>query len=426
MSQITFLHAADIHLDSPLLSLQLQEQDQLDRMRHACRDSFERLVEFAIEKKVAFLLLAGDLYDHDAPNMQVVVFLRNQLLRLQKNGIRVFIAKGNHDANNKITSALALPGNTHIFSDRKAETIRIDDLAVSVSLHGQSFKPGPVTENLATTFPPAEKGRLNIGVLHTSLAGSLDHDPYAPCALSDLTNHAYQYWALGHIHKAAILSKDPWVVYPGNLQGRHAKESGPKGCVLVTAEDNVVISVEPIDLAVIRWTVLDIDTTNIDSEPKLLELLQTALSTASQEANDRPLAVRVRLIGETTLFDEIAQRPRRLMQTVLEIAGEVGTGDVWIEKIENDTHPPKGGPDTDSLNSAAAELGQIMEELAADPDLLRLPIQQLLEPLRAKLPEELKVIGALHISDSGIDLGTALRRVRPQLAARLVGKGEEP
>ncbi len=237
-----FVHAADIHLDSPLQALALQDAAQIARMRRATRDAFERMIELCIDQQVAFIVLAGDLYDHDCPNMQIAMFLRNQLARLETQGIRVVIKKGNHDADNKITSALALPGNTRILSDRQPETICLDDLPVRVAIHGQSFKPGPVTENLAASYPAPLKGYFNVGVLHTSLAGSADHDIYAPCRLEDLTTRGYGYWALGHIHKHAALARDPWVVYPGNLQGRHAKETGPKGCILVEVEDARVAS----------------------------------------------------------------------------------------------------------------------------------------------------------------------------------------
>src|SRR5262249_7962456 len=143
-----FVHAADLHLDSPLLALSRQDARQLERMRRAGREAFERLVDLCIDQAVALLLIAGDLYDHDCPNMQIAVFLRKELRRLEQKGIRVVIIKGNHDADNKITSALALPANTSILSEQRPQTITFDDLPVRVAVHGQSFKPGPVVENL--------------------------------------------------------------------------------------------------------------------------------------------------------------------------------------------------------------------------------------------------------------------------------------
>lgn len=416
-----FVHAADIHLDSPLQSLVLQDQTQITRMRRACRDAFEGLVDFSIEQQVAFVLLAGDLYDHDSPNMQTAVFLRNQLARLEQNGIRVVIVKGNHDANNKITSALALPSNTQILSDRKPETILFDDLPVRVAIHGQSFKAGPVSENLAASYPAAIPGHLNIGILHTSLSGDLDHDVYAPCKLEDLTTRGYDYWALGHIHKGAKLVSDPWVVYPGNLQGRHAKETGPKGCMLVTVDDDRVSSVELIDLAVVRWELAEVELKGRSRETELVEAIRAALAEAYKEADNRPAAVRLVLSGETPLHDEIERRPKRLLQTVLELAVEIGGNDIWIEKIRNNTVPVTIAlkAQTDETTS---DLMQIMEEVAADTTGVNTLLQRELEPLRTKLPEELKELSPLKLLDDPSSVLSALSRLKPRLASRLAGE----
>ena len=416
-----FIHAADIHLDSPLQSLALQDQAQLTRMRRACRGAFERLVDFSIEQQVAFVLLAGDLYDHDAPNMQTAVFLRTQLARLEKNGIRVVIVKGNHDADNKITSALALPANTRILSDRKPETLLFDDLPVRVAIHGQSFKGGPVLENLAASYPAAKAGYVNIGILHTSLSGDVEHDPYAPCKLEDLTTRGYDYWALGHIHKGAKLLDDPWVVYPGNLQGRHAKETGPKGCMLVEVEDDRISTVELIDLAVVRWESLQIELKGKSREAELVEAIRAALALAHKDAENRPTAVRLTLTGETSLHDLIERRPNRLLQTVMELAAEIGGEDIWIEKIRNDTVPPFVAPQSQT-NETTNDLVQIMEEVAGDTTQVNLLLQKELEPLRTKLPEELKELPALKLLDDPSLVLSALTRLKPRLASRLAGE----
>jgi len=399
--------------------LALQDAAQIARMRRACRDVFERLIDFSIEQKVAFVLIAGDLYDHDLPNMQIAVFLRNQLARLEKNGIRVVIVKGNHDAGNKITSALALPANTRILSDRKPETLLYDDLHVAI--HGQSFKAGPISENLAASYPAAKHGYLNIGILHTSLSGNIDHDVYAPCKLEDLTTRGYDYWALGHIHKGATLLNDPWVVYPGNLQGRNAKETGPKGCVLVEVDDQRVSTVELIDLAVVRWESAQIELKGKSREAELVEAIRATLTRAYKDADNRPTAVRLILTGETPLHDVIERGPNRLLQTVLELADEVGGEDIWIEKIRNETVPPLITPQSQP-NETANDLMQIMEEVAGDTTQINLLLQKELEPLRAKLPEELKELPALKLLDDPSLVLSAFTRLKPRLASRLAGE----
>lgn len=422
MDRFTFLHAADIHLDSPLLSLVLPEPSQGERVRRACRDSFENLVNMAIERKVAFVVLAGDLYDRDAPNMQVAVFLRNQLARLEKHDIRVVIIKGNHDADNRITSGLALPANTHIFSDRKPETVTYDHLPVRIAIHGQSFMPGPVTDNLAMGYPTPTPDSFNIGVLHTSLAGNPDHDPYAPCKLEDLTTRGYDYWALGHIHKSAVLCQDPWVVFPGNLQGRHAKETGPKGCVLVNVEDGRVKAVEAIDLAVVRWHAAEIDLAGALTETDLIERLRKGLAGAMQDTEGRPSAVRVRLYGTTELFDLIEGRPQRLLQTVLELAGETAGDDLWIEKITNDTTPVKATAMVS--DDTTTDLFPIFDEFSANPETIATAVRSELAALRTKLPEDLKDLEAFRLLDDATALNEALLKLKPRLRARFAGEDE--
>lgn len=421
---VKFVHAADIHLDSPLRNLAQHDGAPIERMRRASREAFESMIDLCIEQQVAFLVLAGDLYDHDCPNMQVAVFLRNQLIRLDKEKIRVVIVKGNHDSDNKITSALNLPPNTTILSDKKVDLVRYDDLSVPVAIHGQSFKPGPVKENLAASYPSALSGYLNIGVLHTSLGGYSEHVTYAPCVLTDLTTRGYAYWALGHIHKGEILARDPcWVVYPGNLQGRHAKETGPKGCVLVETEGDRVVSAETVALDVVRWHRIPIDLQNATHEPELVERIRAELGQAHKNADGRLSAIRLVLSGRTPLHDEIEKRPNRIRQTVLELAGEIAGDDIWIEKVRNETTAPTE-PASDSTE-AVTELIRILRETAGDAARLRPLLEEALGSLRAKLPEELKESSALQIIDDPGLARDALVRLEPQIVARLAGEEDK-
>lgn len=416
-----FVHAADIHLDSPLRNLAQYDGAPIEALRSASREAFERLIDLCIEKDASFLVLAGDLYDHDTPNMQVAVFLRSQLAKLGKRGIRVVIKKGNHDADNRITSALSLPDNTTVFLDSRPQTIRFDDLPTPVALHGQSFKPGPCKENLAANYPAPVAGCLNIGVLHTSLGGYGEHAEYAPCSLSDLTTRGYAYWALGHVHKGEILRRDPWVVYPGNIQGRHAKETGPKGCVLVETDGERVRNAVPVALDGLRWHRVETDLQDASSEPEMAERIRDGLVSAYRATDGRLAAVRIVLSGSTTLAHEIARRPERLRQTILELAGEVAGDAIWIEKIENRTVLPADVAD----NGQANELFQIMQEVVADPDRIRPALKAMLDPLRTKLPEGMKELEALQIVEDPEQLRTAFARIVPRLAERLRNGGAD-
>ena len=419
---MNFVHAADLHLDSPLRNLALSDDMSLERMRRATRDAFEKLIDFCIQERVAFLVLPGDLYDHDTPNMQIAAFLRKQLLRLQRVGIKVCILRGNHDAANKITSALDLPDNTRILDHKKPETVVYDHLPYPVALHGQSFAPGPVSENLAAAYPAPLKGHLNIGLLHTSLAGSADHDPYAPCTLDDLKTRGYAYWALGHIHKAAVLHEDPWIVYPGNLQGRHAKEIGPKGCVLVDTDLDRIVSVTPVALDVVRWHHLEIDLDGAATEPEVTARLRQAIRIAHSDADGRASAMRLTLTGRTALAADFERRPQRWRQTVIEIADELSDGaEIWIEKLADATRAPAAPARQDG----AEDLLALMREIAGDPQRLGSLLLDIAEPLRAKLPEDFKDLPILAQLRDPAQAPALLQRLESRLSARLQGEETE-
>ena len=229
---ISFLHAADIHLDSPLKGLERYENAPVERIRGATRRAFTRLIDLAIEKRVDFVLIAGDLYDGDWRDYNTGLYLVRQLGRLRDARIPVFVIAGNHDAANKMTRMLRLPDNVRFLAHDRPETVRLDDLGVAI--HGQSFAKAAVTENLAAAYPAPVSGYINIGLLHTGMGGADGHERYAPCTLEELRLRGYDYWALGHIHARQVLCNDPPVVFAGNVQGRHIRETGPKGCLLAT------------------------------------------------------------------------------------------------------------------------------------------------------------------------------------------------
>lgn len=280
-----FLHAADLHLDSPMRGLAMYEEAPVDALRSATREAFNNLVELAIEEKVAFVLLAGDLYDGTWQDFSTAIFLAKKLGELGREGIRVFGVLGNHDAQSKLSKALEKPKNLTLFPAKKPHTEILYDL--DVAIHGQSFDQQHVADNLAVGFPMAKPGLFNIGLLHTSLDGREGHADYAPCKLDDLRSKDYQYWALGHVHAREEVLTDPWVVFPGCLQGRHARETGPKGCCLVTVEDGRVESVDHLALDVVRWSRSEVDLDHVDNLQEVLDSASKALREALEDADDR-------------------------------------------------------------------------------------------------------------------------------------------
>jgi len=192
------------------------------------------------------VLLAGDLYDGDWKDYNTGLYFLGCMRRLRESGIRAFIITGNHDAASQITKQLRLPDNVTMFSTRKPESVVLDEW--NVAIHGQGFATRAVMEDISQTYPHGIPQLFNIGMLHTCLNGKPGHDPYAPCTVDGLRSKGYQYWALGHVHTREEVSQQPWIVFPGNTQGRHIRETGPKGCTLVTVDNLEVDSVEHRDL----------------------------------------------------------------------------------------------------------------------------------------------------------------------------------
>lgn len=337
-SQFSFIHAADPHLDSPLQGLEVHEGAPVSVLRGATRRAFENLVTLAIHQGIDFLVIAGDLYDGDWKDYSTGLFFRGQMARLNDKGIPVYLIAGNHDAASVISKKLALPGNVHVFSTRTAESKEVPGLPVVI--HGRGFPNRAVPENLAAEYPEAVPGKFNLGLLHTSLTGRPGHDTYAPCSEQDLRNKGYGYWALGHIHQPEIISQEPWIVFAGNCQGRHARETGPRGCRLVTINDSLEVgSADWHPLDVVRWQASEVDIGGLDNPSQALERIRESLSTAVDEAENRLVAARIILKGATSLHGSLHRDVEHLKAEVLGLAQDFGADAVWIEKIKIRTSP---------------------------------------------------------------------------------------
>ena len=405
-----FLHAADLHLDSPLRGLARHEGAPVDALRGATREAFNNLVELAIEERVAFVLLAGDLYDGTWQDFSTAIFLARKLGELDRAGIRVFGVLGNHDAESKLTKALEKPKNLTLFPANKPRTEVLAE--IEVAIHGQSFGQQHVEENLAAGFPAARPGMFNIGLLHTSLDGREGHADYAPCKLDDLRARDYQYWALGHVHAREEASTDPWVVFPGCLQGRHARETGPKGCCLVTVEDGRVESVEHRVLDVVRWASCEVDLGKVTSLQSVLDSASKALREAVDDAEDRIVATRMRFVGASPVHAELRGKTQWLRQKLFELAAELGGEDLWIEKVELAT---TGKLDRGAVLAGDGALGGLARsilEVREEPSAVR-GLEAALATFREKLPPEVFV---------GAD---GLRLDDPEVVARLIEEAKE-
>jgi DNA repair protein SbcD/Mre11 len=364
-----FLHAADIHLDSPLRGLTGQEGSAAERIRSATREAFELLVGRAIAERVAFVVIAGDLYDGDWRDYRTGLFFAAQMGRLNASGIPVFLLHGNHDAQSQITRKLELPDNVRVFSARAPETFRLED--IDVALHGQSFSQREIRDNLVPGYPGPVAGVFNIGVLHTGLGGMGGHENYAPCALAELVAKGYAYWALGHVHQFQILHRQPHVVFPGNLQGRHIRETGAKGAALVSVENGEVSEVAMIPSDVVRWSLVPVALDAAASLPEVLERIRAGLEEGvAGQAEGRLLACRLVLQGRAPMHGQLVGAEEYLLAEARAIALGLGADQAWVERVKVVTEPEMDARTLAARTDALGELHRMLGEAGGDPDLL--------------------------------------------------------
>lgn len=414
-----FIHAADIHLDSPLRGLDRYDGAPVERLRDATRRAFDNLVELALREQVDFVLIAGDLYDGDWRDYHTGLYFRDRVARLGRDGIRVFLVSGNHDAQSRITRSLQLPPTVTVFDADAPQTVTIESLQVAV--HGQSFAREAVWQDLASGYPPPRPGWFNIGLLHTSADGREGHAPYAPCTVDGLRARGYDYWALGHVHTHEVLCEDPWIVFPGCTQGRSVRECGEKGCVLVTVDGRDVVEVRFVPVDVARWAVVSVDLAAADTAGEALALVVRALEEACRPCGGQPLAARVELVGASAAHGELVAAPERWTSEIRGRAGDAG--DVWVEKVRFATRPLRSDGAQEDGDGPVGGLLWRLDALAADPVTLAALAEEEWQKLRA-------VVGDLAGSPDGVDAftrtdtvpDTVVDDVRELLRARLAGR----
>ena len=422
MASFRFLHAADIHLDSPLKGLAGQDGNAAERVRTATREALDQLVSLTIEEQVDFLIIAGDLYDGDWRDYKTGLFFAGQMGRLNASNVPVYLLHGNHDAESQITRRLDLPDNVYVFGTRKPETFALEHL--NVALHGQSFRQRDVTENLVPDYPAPVSGAFNIGVLHTGLGGMGGHANYAPCSFDDLANKGYDYWALGHVHQAEVLHEQPHIVFPGNLQGRHVRETGAKGAHLVTVEDSEIVDLEAVPCDVVRWAVLSVPLNDAAHLGDVTDSVREALEAAvANQADGRLLACRIRLEGRTEVHAQLIASEEQVLAAAR--ASALGLGDevAWVEKVVIATEATLDPEILAQREDAIGALQQMLQAATSDEALLA-EIEDDISALVRRLPHEIRADIEDHILKSAVEgeYGALISEVAPYLSARLIAR----
>ena len=385
-----FVHAADIHLDSPLRSLAMRNRDLAELVNNASRRAFVSIIDLCLDEQVDALIIAGDLYDGEQTSMKTARFLAEQLLRLHQAGTKTFIIRGNHDALSKITKELTLPDSVKLFGHR-AEAISFERPKgkTPIFIHGLSFAKPQAPESLLGKYKAPIEGAVNIGLMHTSLDGTFGHDLYAPCSVKDLQNSGFQYWGLGHIHKrAAVLHKNNVIVMPGIPQGRDINEAGPKSVTLVTVRDDKTIEIDERFTSIAQFERLELSVNGLTDWRTLIEKFGKVFERARSDTDAEHLIMRLNLSGTTPLAWQV-RRDIDLLHAELELYVTPDKRS-WIEKIEVNCIPPN--LDTTQLNDPLLELRGLISDDILDSEGFSQYAADLAKELQKELPQECRNI----------------------------------
>jgi DNA repair exonuclease SbcCD nuclease subunit len=368
MTSFSFLHAADLHLDTPFHGIAAESKEVRDLLVEASLKCWDSLVSLAIERRVAFVLLAGDLYDGVERGIRAQIRVRAGLERLSAVGIKTFIVHGNHDPLDGWRAAGSFPDGVTVFGHNAVQAISVSrDDEILATVYGISFDRPHVIENLSLGFRRENKEGVHIGLLHCMVGESADHGRYSPCSVDDLRAAKMDYWALGHVHQRQVLAEhSPWIVYPGNLQGRSSKpsEQGAKGVLLVQVHDGAIAAPEFIALDCVRFVRCRTDVSAIADIGDLHDAVRSEIEELRRVHEGRSLIVRVVLSGRGAVHRELARgdAPRGFLGALRdELTSHHPL--VWIESVRDET---RAVVDRDAIRAR----GDFCSELLRNVDLL--------------------------------------------------------
>ncbi|UCZ54310.1 DNA repair exonuclease [Bacillus shivajii] len=349
---VKFIHCADVHLGRSIHIEAGMPSSMKETVLTATYISFKNIIDKAIEEKVDFLIISGDLYDHEHRSLRGQWFVKKQVERLNEHHIRVFIIHGNHDPIVEKQSFIHLPNNVHVFSSEGEQVKVVTSGDERVCIHGFSYPEKAYTDNPTCLYEDAvENQGYHIGVLHGQEKTNQEHEPYAPFALRDLLQKGYHYWALGHIHERKVLSTHPPVIYSGNVQGAHRKEKGPKGAYLVQFNGNEV-ETEFFETAPLIWVEQNVSIDDVDT---IDALVQDMIDELPQKEGDTTFLIDLKIIGEGPLHLYLKKEEHR--DELLTLLREEVDEHCWVHRLEVLTSPVI---DRDSIRKQEHLLGDIV------------------------------------------------------------------
>jgi exonuclease SbcD len=386
MKSFSFIHTADLHLDSPFSGLRQVDGEIGDLLKDATFRAFENVVELALKNKVDFLLVAGDVYDAADRSLRAQLKFADGLKKLADAGIRSFVCHGNHDPLDGWIASLQWPEEVHIFGpELESVPVSVGEEEV-VSIHGVSYPHNQIDDSFGRGFKRRGSQPFQIGLFHCSVGSDPAHETYALRTLSELVAANLDYWALGHVHANRVLMDGhPFVAYPGTTQGRHIREPGPRGCLVVQVDGQGAVDArfEPVDC--VRWSSRELQIDNLETEGNLIEALERTCDGIGDEAQGRPVVVRITLSGRGVLHSML-----RRVQVVedlterLRVTGLESAPPIMVEQIQVQTNTPI---DLDHRRKSADFLGEVLrliENTREKPTRLQEMISELYDDRRGR------------------------------------------
>jgi len=302
-----FIHCSDLHIDSPFKGFSSVEHSLVEILRQSTYQAFQNIVELALKEEVEAVLIAGDIYDGAEKSLEAQLKFRRGLQQLSDAEIDTFIVHGNHDPLDSWSASLGWPERVHVFSGTQVECIPVEkNGVVKAYIHGISYPQRDVRENLAQKFSRGNGEGFAVGLLHSNVGHQPGHDNYAPCSMDDLIAGEMDYWALGHIHRFHVLREsNPAVVYSGNSQARHMRESGEKGCCLVTLNENTVPLIQFIPIDTVRYIQGEVDLSGTIALEEVIHAVRSRCEYFADQIKQRDVFLALSLNGRTQVHSEL-------------------------------------------------------------------------------------------------------------------------
>ena len=381
MHPFRFIHTADLHLDSPFKGLSEIAPALQSALRDATFQAFENIITLCLKRKVTFLVISGDIHDAANRSLRSLVRLRSAFERLAEHDISVFMCHGNHDPLSGWVTKFTWPSNVTVFGPHEVEDRPVlQDGREIARVFGISYPTERVMDNLVKAFRKPADAPWSMGVLHTNVGQDPNHLNYAPCQLEDLIRTGMNYWALGHVHTHRVLhERDPLAVYPGNPQGRHAREQGARGCYFVEVDNVGHERYEFIPVDMVRWYERPLSIEGLRDFDELLSRFEHHVQDIRRVSVGRGAIVRWRLEGRGPLHREFAKSGRMedLLATVREKWGD-GSAFVWSETLVDRTSREI---DLDVLRQEENLLGDFLRLAETNDERMLQEIRQTLDPL---------------------------------------------